>query len=93
MRVIADLCADPAIDVCDFGFGDSEYKRRFSNEEWDEADVLVFAPTLTGLRLNAGRTMVGHTDRGLRAIARRTGLAERVKRAWRRRLSSSTESG
>ena len=93
MRVIADLCADPAIDVCDFGFGDSEYKRRFSNEEWDEADVLVFAPTLKGLRLNAGRTMVGHTDRGLRTIARRTGLAERVKRAWRRRLSSSTESG
>jgi CelD/BcsL family acetyltransferase involved in cellulose biosynthesis len=93
MRVIADLCADPAINVCDFGFGDSEYKRRFSNEEWDEADVLVFAPTLTGLRLNAGRTVVGHTDRGLRAIARRTGLAERVKRAWRRRLSSSTESG
>ena len=37
--------------------------------------MLVFAPTLKGLRLNAGRTMVGHTDRGLRAIARRTGLS------------------
>ena len=92
MRVIADLCADPDIDACDFGFGDSEYKRRFSNEAWDEADVLVFAPTLRGLRLNAGRTAVGLADRGLRALASRAGLAEPLKRAWRRRLSGSSES-
>jgi CelD/BcsL family acetyltransferase involved in cellulose biosynthesis len=93
MRVIADLCADPEVDACDFGFGDSEYKRRFSNEEWDEADVLVFAPTLKGLRLNAGRTAVGLADRGLRAVASRTGIAEPVKRAWRRRLSRSSSEG
>jgi CelD/BcsL family acetyltransferase involved in cellulose biosynthesis len=92
MRVIADLCADPDVEACDFGFGDSEYKRRFSNEEWDEVDVLIFAPTLKGLRLNAGRRAVGIADRGLRTLANQTGLAEPLKRAWRRRLSSSAES-
>jgi CelD/BcsL family acetyltransferase involved in cellulose biosynthesis len=93
MHVFADLCADPEVDRCDFGPGDSEYKRRFSNEEWDEADVLVFAPTVKGLRVNAGRTTVALADRGLRAVAGKTGLAEPLKRAWRRRLSSSSESG
>ncbi len=93
MRVFADLCSDPEVDACDFGFGDSEYKRRFSNEEWAEADVLVFAPTLKGLRLNAGRTAVRLADRGLRAAAAKTGIGEPLKRAWRRRLSSAPESG
>jgi CelD/BcsL family acetyltransferase involved in cellulose biosynthesis len=93
MRAIADLCADPGVDHCDFGFGDSEYKRRFSDEEWDEADVLVFAPTLRGLRLNLARTAVGLADRGLRRVAGVAGLDERVKRAWRRRLARDPERG
>jgi hypothetical protein len=89
MRVIADLCTDPAADYCDYGFGDSEYKRRFSSEEWQEADVLVFAPSARGTRLNLGRTAVGLTDRVLRSAAAKAGVQERLKRAWRRRLAGS----
>jgi CelD/BcsL family acetyltransferase involved in cellulose biosynthesis len=87
MRLIGDLCADPGVDYCDFGFGDSEYKRRFSSEDWQEADVLVFAPSARGTRLNLGRTAVGLTDRTLRRVADRLGVQERVKQAWRRRLA------
>jgi CelD/BcsL family acetyltransferase involved in cellulose biosynthesis len=93
MRVIADLCADPDVDACDFGFGDSEYKRRFGSEEWDEADVLIFAPSFRGLRLNVGRTAVALADRGIRNVVARAGVEERIKRAWRRRLAGDPASG
>ena len=32
MKVIEDLCADPSVDVLDFGPGDAEYKRLFTND-------------------------------------------------------------
>ena len=41
------------------GFGESEYKRRFGSESWEEEDVLIFAPTVRGVRINATRTAVG----------------------------------
>jgi CelD/BcsL family acetyltransferase involved in cellulose biosynthesis len=88
MRLIRDLCDDPDADLLDFGFGDSEYKRRFSTEEWREADVLVFAPSFKGARVNAGRTAVGLGERALRRAVERAGLEERIKRAWRRRLAA-----
>ncbi len=93
MRVIGDLCEDSGADACDFGFGDSEYKRRFSNQEWEEGDVLVFAPSLKGARLNFSRTAVLLGERGLRRAVARAGLEERLKRGWRRRLSRAPEAG
>ena len=37
MRMIEDFCADPVIATVDYGFGDGEYKRRFSTEELGRA--------------------------------------------------------
>jgi CelD/BcsL family acetyltransferase involved in cellulose biosynthesis len=88
MRVIEDLIADPTIDVLDYGQGESEYKRRFGSESWEEEDVLVFAPTVRGVRVNAARTVLGAVDAAGRAVAARTGLAKRLKRRWRRRLAA-----
>ena len=48
MRVIEDACADPALDVLDFGPGDAAYKQQFSNESREERNVVVFAPTFRG---------------------------------------------
>ena len=44
MKVIEQLCADPAVDRLDFGFGDADYKRAFADESWVEQDVEVFEP-------------------------------------------------
>lgn len=89
LRLIDDLCADPSIDVLDFGFGEAEYKRRFGDEGWEEADVAVFAPTLTGLKLNAIRTALSAANRvGHRALG--SGLMAKTKRAWRSRMSRRT---
>lgn len=81
------LCRDEEIEYLDYGFGDSEYKRRFGNESWEEADILLFAPTFKGIRVRAVRT----------AVASSVGLAKRVlggeraarlKKEWRRRLAA-----
>ncbi len=89
MRVIEDLIADPGIDVLDYGFGESEYKRRFGSESWEEEDVLVFAPTFRGVRINATRTAVLGAATGAKAVAAKTGIAPWLKRRWRRRLTAS----
>ena len=87
MRIVEALCADPDVDAVDFGPGDSEYKRRFSTDEWEETDVLLFAPTFRGARINATRTVILRGAALARRALERAGVEERVKRAWRRRLA------
>jgi CelD/BcsL family acetyltransferase involved in cellulose biosynthesis len=86
IRVIAELCTDPAIDVFDFGAGDAEYKRHFSDEAWSEGDLLVFAPTFRAAAINANRTLVLGGAKGARRVIDRLGLTDRVKSQWRRRV-------
>ena len=86
MRVIADLCGDPEVDVLDFGFGDAEYKRHFSDEAWSESDVYIFAATPRALATNAGRTIVMGAAIGARRGLERFGLVDRIKTGWRRRI-------
>lgn len=86
MRVIEDLCGEPDVDIFDFGFGDAEYKRHFSDEAWEETDLIVFGPTPRALLINATRTAVMGSAKGLRRGLERAGIADRVKRTWRRRL-------
>jgi hypothetical protein len=89
MKMLEDLCADPSVGVLDFGWGDADYKARFGTESWDERDIVVFAPTIKGIRVNAIRTAVVAADRAARAILERAGVTARVKRAWRARLRPS----
>ena len=56
MRVVEDACADPALRVLDFGPGDAAYKQQFSNEQWQERNLVVFAPSFRGRRINLTRT-------------------------------------
>jgi CelD/BcsL family acetyltransferase involved in cellulose biosynthesis len=88
LRVIEELCTEEGIDVLDFGFGESEYKRRLGSDSWEEEDVLVFSPTFRGIRINATRTAVAGTAALARAVAERTGVAHRLKRKLRTRLAA-----
>lgn len=87
MRLIADLCGDPDVDAIDYGRGDAEYKRRYGNEHWEEEDVIVFARTLRGLRINAARNAILGADAGARRALAATGLTDRVKKRWRSQLA------
>lgn len=61
-REIADLCEDENIAYIDNGQGDQWYKRRFCDLSWEEATFFIFAPTLTGMKLNALRVFTGFAD-------------------------------
>jgi GNAT acetyltransferase-like protein len=90
MRAIEDACTDPSLRVLDFGPGDAAYKQQFSNETWQERNLVIFAPTFRGLRINAIRTAIlGPTQLARRALDR-TRLTDRLKSQWRRRLRSAS---
>ena len=86
MKLIEDLCRDPEIQALDYGFGDSEYKRRYGNEAWEEADVALYAPTFRGVRVNMLRTAILGAARTAKTALAATQLEDRVKRRWRERL-------
>jgi CelD/BcsL family acetyltransferase involved in cellulose biosynthesis len=89
MRVIAELCAEPGADIFDFGFGDADYKRHFSDEAWSESDLVVFGPTLRAAVVNTTRTAVMGAALEARRVLEHFGLAGRLKTQWRQRLRGS----
>lgn len=88
MRAIEDLCLASEVDIFDFGFGDADYKRHFSDEAWSESDLVVFASRPRPLAINATRTSVMGSAYCIRRGLDRLGLTGRVKGAWRRRLGT-----
>jgi len=85
------LCDDPEVRFLDWGFGDAQYKRSFSDECLLEQDVVVFAPTVKGLATNLLLSCFGGFEHAVRrAIADRE-LGRRLKRGWRRRLAADAE--
>lgn len=88
MKMIDDLCGDEAVEHIDYGFGEAEYKQHFGSESWLEEDVLLFAPTVRGVRVNLARAGLPTTTGAARQAAERTRFLREVKRRWRTRLSS-----
>jgi CelD/BcsL family acetyltransferase involved in cellulose biosynthesis len=91
-RLIADLCADDAIDTLDFGWGEAEYKRRLSTRSRLEHDVHLFAPTAKGCLTNVARSSLLTGATGVRSLLARTDMIDPVKRRWRDRLTSGGHS-
>lgn len=86
LKMFEDACADPGVDVLDFGWGDAPYKSRFGNEGWSERDVVLFARSFRGWKVGIARSAIRGVDGVARRVLARTGLTARVRRAWRRRL-------
>jgi hypothetical protein len=86
MRLIRDLCVDPDVDTIDYGRGDAEYKRRFGSDSEEEQDVVVFAPSVRGLTVNAVRNLILGSAQGARLALDAVGLSDRMKSWWRKAL-------
>jgi hypothetical protein len=84
MRLIEDACADPGLDVLDFGPGDARYKRQFSNESRQESNIVLFAPTLRARRINAVRTAILGPARIARLALDAAGVTDQVRTGLRR---------
>jgi CelD/BcsL family acetyltransferase involved in cellulose biosynthesis len=89
MQMVDDLCHDPEVDLIDFGFGDAEYKRRFSTTVEERRDLRVYAPRPRALLVRAGMAAAKRAEE----FARRhedDDWARALKRRWRR---SATDRG
>ncbi|WP_157157439.1 GNAT family N-acetyltransferase [Diaminobutyricimonas sp. LJ205] len=86
--MVEDLCADPSVRVLDFGHGDAEYKRRWSNRTSVLRDETVVAsrplPVLTAIVLSALYSARGIAYRA----ARDTSFGRGLRRAWRSKLTA-----
>jgi hypothetical protein len=82
-RLIEDLCSFDRVNTIDFGGGDSQYKRVFGNESFDEQNIFLLRRSIyTGLAKTTHSAFV-HLSNGLRAGLHKTGLLERARRSIR----------
>lgn len=89
LQVLDDLCQDEEAHILDFGIGDAEFKERFGTRSWREGNVLVYAPTLRGARINVTRTALETGIGVTKRIAGRGSLARTLKRRSRRSAGAS----
>jgi CelD/BcsL family acetyltransferase involved in cellulose biosynthesis len=93
LRILEELCDDPQVTSLDFGFGEAYYKRSYSDTEWEEVSLYVFARRLRPYLLGGTCFGIGAVNSAVRSIFKKLGLAGSVKRLWRRRLSSRQSAG
>jgi hypothetical protein len=86
-RMVEKLCGE--VDWMDFGSGDAEYKRHFSDEHRLEEDVTVFAPRPRPVAINLAQTTVRGASRASTAVLAKSGRLRAARRAWRGRLAGN----
>jgi hypothetical protein len=91
MSMVQDFCQQ-GVRAVDFGFGQAEYKDRFSNERGIMAPIYIFSRAPRGLFLNGTRTIANAIDRTLRAMLNRANLLPKIKKVWRARSAKSNVS-
>jgi hypothetical protein len=91
LRVFQDAI-EAGVERVDFGLGDADYKQRFGNEHFLEANFLLFPKTLRGLGLNALLSFLRIANRVAKAGLDRLRLTQRLKTFWRRRKAGTMTS-
>jgi hypothetical protein len=92
MQIMESLCAEEDVHSFDYGIGEAEYKRRFGDHCIEQADVLLFAPSIKAFRINAKRTARVGATRLARAWIARSQLGRRAKKRWRNRAERRARS-
>jgi CelD/BcsL family acetyltransferase involved in cellulose biosynthesis len=89
-RLIEDLCGHDRPDVIDLGGGDSQYKRVFGNESFEEQNIYLMrrSPYTRVARFTHGAFI--KASAATRAGLQRTGLLERARKVLRKGGGAST---
>ena len=85
------LIRHPEAAFVDYGVGDADYKRRFGSRSWREGSLVVYAPTFRATRVNVVRTALLAVVGTVKRVVGRGAVYHRVKRGWRRRLTSTED--
>lgn len=87
MEMFKALYEEGDIQTVDFGFGEAFYKHNFCNDNWQEASVYVYAPTLKGGLLNAIKSLLVIISTLTEYALKKLNLTDKVKKIWRDKLA------
>lgn len=91
LRMVEDLCADPAITRLDLGPGDADYKMAFARETHSEAIWLLASRSPRGVALILALSFLAGVNRLGRHILEERGWKARARKIWRLRFASRRE--
>ncbi|MBN1129338.1 MAG: GNAT family N-acetyltransferase [Chitinispirillaceae bacterium] len=93
IKIMETLCdAYPSIQFIDFGFGDADYKQRFSSGTWQESSVYVFARRIGPVGINIVRIAVLCVAKTLQGVAHKLNLEAHLKKLWRNKAREKKSS-
>jgi hypothetical protein len=87
LKMLEDLCA-AKVRAVDYGLGTAGYKERFGDSKLIEGCVSVNAPTFKGLMVNFLTTVDVVLNETAKAIVKKLGIMDRLKKRWRGKLAS-----
>ena len=93
MRLVEGLCADGSVHELDFGTGSAQYKRDMCDTVRHRVSKFIFAPTFRGISVNALRTPPLALSQSAKWILAKSGVFERVRKAWRSRIAATVSDG
>jgi CelD/BcsL family acetyltransferase involved in cellulose biosynthesis len=90
LRMLEDLCADPAISLLDFGQGEAEYKSAFGRCARRERELLLIAPKAGALlRMAAYSSLAALNNQGRRLVGH-LGWTRSLRSMWRNRKAGTS---
>ena len=87
IRKIIENLLENSIDIYHFGYGESEYKRLFSNESNKEASFIVFGNNLKSSFSYAILNISTFVNTKLIYLLNNLGLQKKIKKMWRNKIS------
>jgi hypothetical protein len=91
LHMIEDLCNDKEVQYVDFGAFDMQYKRRFCDISWKDANFYIYQPTIKGVCLNFARTLCSTVNCMGGTVLSTLKLEERWKKFKRIRFTPESQ--
>ena len=82
---------DEKVNEIDFGFGDAEYKQRFSNKNEIESSICIFSASIKGVMINILRTAIIGSSVLANKILERMNMLSSIKKYWRKKMIPNSE--
>lgn len=89
IRVLQKLADRGDCKVVDYGFGDAEYKKQFSTESWEEANMMIASSSFKSFILHMAINWCSTVDSAIRFLVAKLGLTKALKAYFRSKKSVS----
>jgi Acetyltransferase (GNAT) domain len=84
VQMLGGMCQEGDVRLWDWGSGYADYKERLSDRRLDEAEILLFGPSMRAVLYNAVRSARVAGSSTAKAWIANTDLGGRVKKTWRK---------